>query len=321
MEIHIQERRNLKRKLIYIVLIIFVFTITACNNKVNKIQEKPVVQETIEKELSLSIVTTNKLLYNMVKDITGDRHSLDYMFTAKDKLWSFNYTEDSINNISKRDLFIYWGSGIEPWAADFINKLTKNKVGTVSISRGIKFITLHREVKYKEVSLKENPYFWMNIDDYKIAMLNIKNAVQDKDTKDRDLYEKNFSKAIKEVEDYEKKLKEAADKVKDYTFIVDGDELDYFTRYYGFKTLKLNNYGLILTTKENEENLKVEEKLKEAKNVVFLYDEEGEFKSNEALINKYNLKTSNIIVYKDDIKYINILENNLMNLESLIPPQ
>jgi ABC-type Zn uptake system ZnuABC Zn-binding protein ZnuA len=288
---------------------------------VNKIEEKPVVQETIEKELSLNIVVTNKLLYNMVKDIIGDRHSLDYMFTSKDKLWNFNYTEDSISNISRKDLFFYWDSGIEPWDTDFIDKLTKNKVGNVSVSRGVKFITLAREVKYKEVTLKDNPYFWLSIDDYKIAMLNIKNAIQDKDTKDRDLYEKNFSKAIKEVEDYQKKLKEAADKLKDYTFVVDGDELDYFTSYYGFKTLKINNYGLILTAKQTEDNKKVEEKFKEAKNVVFLYDEEGEFKSNEALINKYNLKTSNIIVIKDDIKYIDILANNLRSLESLSLPQ
>jgi zinc/manganese transport system substrate-binding protein len=312
---------DLGKKLIYIILIIFVFALTACNKKVNKVEEKPVVQETIEKELSLNIVATNKLLYNMVKDIIGDRHSLDYMFTSKDKLWNFNYTEDSISNISRKDLFFYWDSGIEPWDTDFIDKLTKNKVGNVSVSRGVKFITLAREVKYKEVTLKDNPYFWLSIDDYKIAMLNIKNAIQDKDTKDRDLYEKNFSKAIKEVEDYQKKLKEAADKLKEYTFVVDGDELDYFTSYYGFKTLKINNYGLILTAKQTEDNKKVEEKFKEAKNVVFLYDEEGEFKSNEALINKYNLKTSNIIVIKDDIKYIDILANNLRSLESLSLPQ
>jgi zinc/manganese transport system substrate-binding protein len=312
---------NLGKKLIYIILIIFVFALTACNKKVNKIEEKPVIQEAIEKELSLNIVATNKLLYNMVRDIIGDRHSLDYMFTSKDKLWNFNYTEDSISNISRKDLFFYWDSGIEPWDTDFIDKLTKNKVGNVSVSRGVKFITLAREVKYKEVTLKDNPYFWLSIDDYKIAMLNIKNAIQDKDTKDRDLYEKNFSKAIKEVEDYQKKLKEAADKLKDYTFVVDGDELDYFTSYYGFKTLKINNYGLILTAKQTEDNKKVEEKFKEAKNVVFLYDEEGEFKSNEALINKYNLKTSNMIVIKDDIKYIDILANNLRSLENLSLPQ
>lgn len=307
------------KKYIYLCLMFFAFMLTACGNKEKNIEEKPAAQETIEKELSLNIVTTNKLLYNMVKDIIGDRHSIDYMFTSRDKLWSFNYTEDSLNSISKKDLFFYWGSGIEPWSEDFVGKLTKSKVGTVSISRGIKFALLGKEIKYKEISLKDNPYFYMNIDNYKIAMLNIKNAIQDKDTKDRDIYEKNFSASIKKVEEVQKKLKETADKLKGYTFVVDGDELDYFTSYYGFKTLKIYNYGINLTSKEIEANLKVEEKVKEEKNVVFLYESDGELKSNEALIKKYNFKTSNIIVYKDDVKYIDILANNLRSLEGVVP--
>ncbi len=311
----------MKRRLIYMVLIIFVLALSACNKKVDKIDEKPVVVEPVEKEQSLNIVTTNKLLYYMVKDIIGERHSLEYMFTNKDKLWSFNYTEDSISNLSRKDLFFYWGSGIEPWSSEFIDKLTKNKLGTVNISRGIKFISFDKEVKYKNITFKDNPYFWLNIEDYKIAMLNIKNAIQDKDTRDRDFYEKNFAKAIKDVEEYQKKLKETVNMLKDYTFIVDGDELDYFTDYYGLKTLKLNNYGIMLTQKEIEGNLKVEEKLKEAKKIVFLYDVEGKLKSNEALISKYNLKTSNILVYKDDMRYIDILENNLKSLEGLVMQQ
>jgi ABC-type Zn uptake system ZnuABC Zn-binding protein ZnuA len=317
MEIHIQERLILKRKFTYIFLMSLVIAFTACNRKIEKIEEKPIVQESVQKELSLSIVTTNKLLYNMVKDIAADRHSIDYMFTAKDKLWNFMYTDDSISNISRKNLFFYWGSGIEPWTDGFIDKLTKNTVGPVSISRGIKFIELGREVKYKETILKDNPYFWMNIDDYKVAMLNVKNAIQDKDSKDRDFYEKRFSEAMKVVEQYQKDIEESSKKLKDYTFVVDGDELDYFTRYYNFKTLKLYNYGLILTQKDIEENLKVEQKIAEGKNVVFLYDDEAKLKSNEALINKYKLKTANIIVYKDDIKYSDILANNLNSLESL----
>lgn len=304
------------------MLVIFIFTITACStSKINKPQEKPVVQETVEKELSLEIVATNKLLYNMVKDIVGDRHNVDYMFTNRERLWNFNYSEDSIGSISKKDLFFYWGSGIEPWAADFVGKLSKSKVGAVSISRGVKLLELDKKLVYKDTTITDNPYYWMNIDDYKIAMLNIKNTIQDKDSKDRDLYEKNFTKAIKEVEEYQKKLKEAANKLKDYTFLVDGDELDYFTEYYGFKTLKIHNYGLTAEENNTEENQKVDEKLKEAKNVVFLYDEEGKLKSNEALINKYNMKTLKILVYKDDIRYTYILSNNLTSLESLAVQQ
>jgi ABC-type Zn uptake system ZnuABC Zn-binding protein ZnuA len=321
MKIHIQERTSLRRKLRYFILIVCLFAFSACNKNIEKTEVKPVVQEPVEKEISLNIVTTDKLLYNMVKDIAGDMHSIDYMFTDKEKLWNFKFTEDSINNISRKDLFFYWGSGIEPWAPDFINKLTMNKVGAVSISRGVKLLELGKVLKYNETTLKDNPYFWMNVSYYKVAMLNIKNSIQDKDTKNRDLYEKSFSEAVARVEEYQKKINDSVSKLKEYTFIVDGDELVYFTEYYGLKTLKLNKNGSQPNEEETEENLKLEDKIKELKNVVFLFDEEGKLDLNREVINKYNLRTLHILLYKSDIKYTDILSNNLNSLESLETPK
>jgi ABC-type Zn uptake system ZnuABC Zn-binding protein ZnuA len=167
--------------------------------------------------------------------------------------------------------------------------------------------------------MNDNPYFWLNIDDYKIAMLNIKNAIQDKDTKNRDFYEDNFSNSLKEVEGYLKKLKDASDKLKDFTFIVDGDELDYFVKYYGLKTLKVYNSDIILTQEDITANEKLEQKIQGVQNLVFLYNDENNLNANKSLIDKYNIKTANIIVYKDDIRYIDILDNNLRSLSSLIP--
>lgn len=306
---------NIKVK--FLLIVISAVLLVSCSKPIKQ-EEKPKVQEPVQKELSLSIVTTNKLLYNMVKDIVGERHCVNYMFTSKNKLWNFNYTEDSLSNISRKDLFFYWGSGLEPWSGGFVDKLAQNKVGPVSISRGIKFIEYGRHVKYKEATFIDNPYFWLNIDDYKVAMLNIKNSVQDKDSKNREFYEKNFAKALKETEEYQKKLKEAAEKLKEVTFVVDGDELDYFLKYYGFKTIKLYNYGIIPNAKITEENTKAEAKLNDLENAVFLYDNEEEIKVNEPIINKYKLKTTNIVVDKDDIRYIDILSNNLKSLETLI---
>lgn len=320
MKIHIQERIDLKKKIKYIVFIILTYVLTACN-KQTKIEEKTIVQQPPQKEVSLSIVTTNKLLYNMIKDIAGERHSVDYMFTSKNKLWNFSYTDDSINNISRKDLFFYWGSGLEPWAGGFIDKLGQKNVAPISISRGVKFLEYGKQVKYKDKAIVENPYFWMNIDDYKIAMLNIKNSIQDKDSKEREFYEKNFAKVLKDIEDYQKRLKEAADKLKDYTFVVDGDELDYFIKYYGFKSLKIYNYGEMANTKLLEENAKTELKLNEAKNLVFLYNNQEKLKSNETLIIKYNIRTASIFVDKDDIRYADMLAYNLKSLEALTNTQ
>ncbi|MCM8709762.1 zinc ABC transporter substrate-binding protein [Clostridium sp. SYSU_GA19001] len=307
----------MKRKSTIIILLIFLFVFTGCS-KVSEVKSQPKAEEVEPKEIILNIVTTNKLLYYMVKDIIKDKHNLEYMFTDKNKLWNFSYTDDSINNISKKDIFFYLGTGIEPWAEDFVNNLSKSKVAPLNVSRGIKLVSYEKEVKYKESVIKDNPYFWMNIDDYKIAMLNIKNAIQDKDSKDRDFYENNFSESIKKIDDYQEKLKKVLEKLKEYTFIVDGDELDYFTKNYGLKTLKIYNYGITLTPEYIQKNSEVESKLIDAKNIIFLYDEDEKINANKVLIEKYNIKTANISVYKDDMTYIDMLDNNLKNLEKLI---
>lgn len=310
---------NLKRKLLFTLIIGMILIFVSCKNKPQKIEANPDVQVPTGKEVSLNIVTTNKLLYYMVKDIVRDRNSVDYMFTSKDRLWNFTYSDDSLNNVSKKDLFFYWGSGLAPWTGDFVDKLSKSKVGAVNISRGVKLISYDRIIKYNDVTMSDNPYFWLNIDDYKIALLNIKNAIQDKDSKNRDFYEENFSNSLKEVEVYQKKIKETSDKLKDITFIVDGDELDYFVKYYGLKTLKVYNSDAILTKEDIDINEKVEQKIQGNQNLVFLYNDENKLKANKDLISKYNIKTSSIIVYKDDIKYLDMLDNNLKSLSNLLP--
>lgn len=309
----------MKRKKIFTLLIAVLLIFTACGKNTTKVQPKPKEEIDTEKKLNLNIITTNKMLYYMVKDIVQDRHSISYMFSSKRKIWDFNFTDDSINNISKKDLFFYWGSGLEPWSSDLIDKLSKSKVGPIDISRGVKLIGYDSEIKYKDTIMKDNPYFWMNIDYYKISMLNIKNAIEDKDTKDRSFYEDNFSQNIKDVEAYQKKLKEAADKLKDYTFVVEGDSLDYFLKYYGFKSLKVYNLTVNNNTNNIEDDKTTLDKLASTKNVIFLYDDDSKLKSQAELISKFNLKTVNIITYKDDIKYIDMLDYNLKVLQAINP--
>lgn len=310
------------KKSIYTLLIAMIFLFTACSRNIPEAKPKPNVEIDTNKQISLNIITTNKLLYNMVKDIVKDRHSISYMFASKDRLWNFNFTDDSINNISKKDLFFYWGSSFEPWGSNLVDKLSKTKVGPIDISRGVKLIGYDSEVKYKDTVINDNPSFWMNIDNYKIAMLNIKNAIEDKDTKDRDYYENNFSKHIKDVEAYQKKLKEAADSLKDYTYVVEGDSLDYFVKYYGFKVLKVHNLTADNTGNFASDNKSVYDKIKSlnnSNNVVFLFDEESKLASQAQLISELKLKTVSIISYKDDIKYLDILDHNLKAFQEINP--
>lgn len=304
----------MKAKLIYIfslILIVIIFsscTVKQISDNQNNANEKK------EKDTVLNIETTDKMLYYMVKDLANEKHLVDFMFSSRDGVLNFNFSDDSIDNISKKDLFIYSGAGFEPWITNFQDKLSKSKVGIINGARGIKLINYEKEIKINDIVIKENPYYWLNADNYKTCLFNIKNALQDKDPKNRDYYEDNFSKALKNLEPYEKKAKQISGKMKDYTFVVDGDDIDYFNKYLGIKAIKVYNYGISSTEDLKLQDEKLEKELKDKSKIIFLYDTEEKLKANESIINKYNMQPANIIIYKDDIKYLDTFDTNLKTL-------
>ncbi len=269
----------------------------------------------VKKDIDLSIMTTNKLVYDMVKNIVKNRHNVEYMFNSRDNELNFQFTDDSLNNISKKDLFIYLGADFEPWANSFINNLNKSNVGVINVSRGVNLISYNKIVKYKENVLKDNPYYLLNLDNYKIALMNIKNAVQDKDPKNRSIYEKNFAETLKNIENQQKDLKSIRDSLSDYTFIVMEDELSYFVKYNDFKVIDVSKEQ---SSVDVNKKANIEAKLKDSKNLILLYNDGSLTKSYEDLIKKYNINVAAIKLYNGEDKYEDVLTYNIESLKSLI---
>ncbi|WP_411682426.1 metal ABC transporter substrate-binding protein [Clostridium thailandense] len=300
-----------------IFLILFAVFFISCNSKLENPQNKEVetTKMEVKKDIDLSIMTTNKLVYDMVKNIVKNRHNVEYMFNSRDNELNFQFTDDSLNNISKKDLFIYLGADFEPWANSFINNLNKSNVGVINVSRGVNLISYNKIVKYKENVLKDNPYYLLNLDNYKIALMNIKNAVQDKDPKNRSIYEKNFAETLKNIENQQKDLKSIRDSLSDYTFIVMEDELSYFVKYNDFKVIDVSKEQ---SSVDVNKKANIEAKLKDSKNLILLYNDGSLTKSYEDLIKKYNINVAAIKLYNGEDKYEDVLTYNIESLKSLI---
>lgn len=286
------EVKHLKKK-VFVLLIIFAMLFSACDNStVNNTVNQNAEETVVKKDACLNIVTTDRILYYMVKSIVQDKHKVEYMFKDRTSQYNFNFTEDSLYNIGNKDLFIYIGASYEPWAGEFIEKLSKNKIRVINVSRGVKIISLEKEIKYKDTTLKENPYYLLNYDNYKIALMNIKNSIQDKDPKNRDFYEKNFNEAVKATEAEQKGIVDITSKLSDYTFVYAEDKLEYFVKY--------NSLNCIRLTEKNVT-------LKNPSKTVFLYCDSNLLTENEGFIKSYNLNTLNVRCYGNDIKYEDIL--------------
>lgn len=302
------------KKKFSVLLVLCIIFLSGCGNKVENTQTNSVDNTKMEviKDVKLNIMTTNKLLYSMIKSIVKDRHSVEYMFSDRQSELNFQFSNDSLNNVAKEDLFIYMGAGFDPWMNNFIDNLNKNNVGVINVSRGVKLVSYNKIVKYKDIVLKDNPYYLLNVDNYRIALMNIKNAVQDKDPKNRDIYEKNFSETLRNIDNYQKDLKVVKDKLSDYTFVTMEDELSYFIKYNDFKVIDLSKEQ---ATIDNNTKLNMETKLKDNKNLILLYNDSSLLKTYEDLIKKYSIRPVEIKICNGEDSYEDVLKYNLENLE------
>lgn len=292
-----------KKIFLLLILCLMLFSGCASNTADNSTGNSSTVVQT-QKEVKLDIVTTDRILYYMVKDIVGEKHNVDYMFNSMDSLLNFKFTDDSLYNIAKMDLFIYMGASYEPWGASFADQINKSSVGIINASRGVKVLPLTTELKYGDYTVNENPYYLLNYDNYKIALLNIKNSIQDKDPKNRDIYEQNFNEAISRTELEQKNIMEIISKLSGYTFVYSEERLEYFLKYYSLDSLKAVPDG------------DYSSQLKNKSKVVFLYSDSNSLAKNQALIKKYDMSTLEIKVYNNDMKYEDMLLVNQGLLEA-----
>ncbi|MDT8715561.1 metal ABC transporter substrate-binding protein [Clostridium sp. 19966] len=299
------------KKFLCIALTLAIF-LTSCGKKDNGVP--PVqVNKRVENEEYLNIETSNKFLYYMVKDIVKDRNNVDYMLKDEEDQWLFKYTKNSVNNIAMKDIFMYFGADFEPWCTSFVDELKKDNVSTVNTSRGIKINALKNSKTYEQTELTKNPYYWTDPSDYKVILSNIKNAVEEKDSKKRNVYEDNYTSAVKEVDTVIAKAKKSMDKFKGKTFVTFGDNLDYFFSSINITPLKIYDSSDIEDLKQ-----KLNKNDVEYKDVLFLYSDPSDLEKVKSFIKENSIKAAQIQIYSSNERYVDFLQNNYNSLFSLI---
>lgn len=297
-------------------MLILLIVLTACNSiSKNKDQKSNTHNIVVNNNVNLDIVTTDKLLYTIVKTIVKDKHTINYMFKDRQSEINFKFTYDSLNNISKKDLFIYVCPSFEIWVDDFIDKLDKSKVGIINSSRGVKLLAYNHPLKYKNITVNENPYYFMDIDNYKIMLVNIKNAVEDKDPKNRSFYEKNFSSELKNLQSYESNLKSIDESLSDYKFIISNENLKYFTNYNKLELLDIASSNNVLSS----DDIKKEIDQNNSNNkIVFLYTDDSELNVNSEILKTYGIKPVKLQMFNGNYSYEDTIKQNIKSLNGII---
>lgn len=275
------------KKLTYILVIFTSILFLGLTFSYNPLMANTTDELDEKKEIYLNILTVNKDIYEMTKLIVGEKHNVEYLFKNEKEMATFKVTDAVLNNINNKDLFLYNGLGYENWINDISNNAKGSDLGVINLSRGIRPLT------YELLqSGQENPYYLLGFSEYKIALYNIKMAMQERDIENRSYYEENYNNVIEEIDKFSAKSKEEIKGYKDYTIITNTDKFDYLFR----------DLGITITKVKDSNDLA---HLNDTSKVIFFYD--------EALEDINDLKSK----IKNEYEYIGLnLDNNENVLKS-----
>ncbi|MBW5381119.1 metal ABC transporter solute-binding protein, Zn/Mn family, partial [Brachyspira hampsonii] len=170
-------------------------------------------------------VSSNKLkvyasiypIYDFAKKICGDKADVYNMTSAGSEPHDFEITSKDMADLTKADLFIYNGGGMEHWA-----DTVKDSI---------------KELKYIETSSNISnegldPHFWLSPIKAKKQMENIKNALADIDSVNADYYNSNYNFYANKLDELDNHFKEVLSNIKNTNLVVTHPAFGHFCKEY-----------------------------------------------------------------------------------------
>ena len=255
-------------KKIFVILLALLFT--ACS--------KPAANNEAKNEESngkLNVYASVYPIYDFTKKIGGDKINLSMLTKPGEEPHHYEPSSDDIKNLSKADLFIYNGAGLESFTDKIIESNPDLK--TCQASEDVDLIKAthdhdhdhdccqnsddadhnhnHENENNHNHEAKENhssheeehhhgmydPHTWISIKNAKIEMENIKNKLSEIDPDNASYYQKNFDKYAKMCDDLDKEYSQKISVLPNRVMVVSHQAFGYLCGDYGLSQVPIKN--------------------------------------------------------------------------------
>ncbi len=211
-------------------LTLIVVMLAACSNRESKNNE--------ETDNTINIVTSFYGMQALTEEIGGDKVSIESVIPEAMEPHDFDIKAKDMKAIEEADIFIYNGAGMESWIEDVEAAISGKELIVVEASKGVELINADEESEEHEEDEGHNhsgkdPHTWLGLSEAKIQGENIKNALVEKDVKNKEYYEENLKKFNEKIDniikEYNPKFKELANK----NFVTGHATFGYLCRDFG----------------------------------------------------------------------------------------
>lgn len=208
------------------LLICIIGTLVGCSNSTTGEKQNGDLSK-------IKVVVSFNPLKEFAKAIGKDKIEVTTLVPEGVEPHDFEPKIKDMKNITKADLFVYNGFGMESWVDKTLTAIDDKNLVVVNSSTGINPIKNQGGVVNEEGQY--DPHIWLSLKDAKIQTKNIKDALVKADEKNKAYYENNFKefsgKLDKLYSEYEGKFTGLANK----NFVTGHAAFGYLCRDFGLK--------------------------------------------------------------------------------------
>lgn len=178
----------------------------------------------------VKVMTSFYTMYDFAEKIGGDKVTITNMVPAGTEPHDWEPSAVDIRKMEDADVFIYNGAGMEHWAEDILKTLDNKKLITVEASKGVNLIKEEKE---------NDPHVWLDPENAKIEMKNIKDALIQADEKNTEYYTKNYEEFEKKLDELNQEFEETLSQLENKDIIVAHEAFGYLCKAYGLNQVAI----------------------------------------------------------------------------------
>ncbi len=229
-----------------LVCIIALGVLTACKSGSEQTQDKTgssasqALSENVNQATSgkrLKVYTSFYAMYDFTKKVGGDKIDVKNLVPAGTEPHDWEPATTDIVNLENADVLVYNGASMESWVEKVLASLQNKKLVTVEASKNLDLMAGHAEEG--ETTTKYDPHVWLNPENAKKEMENIKDTLVQADPANKDTYESNYTKYAAQFDELNQEYKTAADSFTRKDIIVAHQAFGYLCKAYGLNQIAI----------------------------------------------------------------------------------
>ncbi|UQD51454.1 zinc ABC transporter substrate-binding protein [Bacillus methanolicus] len=310
------------KRLICTFIIVLVF-LSGC---ANAIQTKD--KRANEGTKKLQIVTTFYPMYYFAHKVAGSLANVDLLIPNGVEPHDWEPTAKDMAKIQDADVFIYNSRYFETWTEKVLKSINQSNLKIVEASKDIKLMDAESDEEGNHQNVdhsSKDPHVWLSPVLAKQEVDNIAQALEQKDPKNKEQYEKNAAAFKSQLDDLDSLYKKTIDKARKKEFVTQHAAFGYLAKQYGLTQIPIA--GLSPDVEPSLDKLAELAELIKKKNIKVIYFEGlTSSKVAQTLANEIGAKTEVLNplegLTKEEqekgLDYIGVMKKNLEALKKSI---